>query len=314
MNKIQKVFCCGGEQKKLRHKKDVQVTALHQWLDLLAESRVDHENLERNTDQDVEQNTGTNTFDVSRTKTRTSFSAFQTRRQHLHRQMTQRLRKRYLKSHLFLFRWRIKLPDTSGKHREQMRLTDSQLANKRLGKVKEDVVGQISRFQKGVRKWLKERKLIRQEEFSAWYSGMKRARHALAGLAAIQLLYIQVVGLAVSLAFSYAFSVEECWAWLSAVGKSVLMQLFVTDPVLGVVMPVSKLLMGWLLLRCEIRAEWKRRVQMLDEREKELELSEVKSVNNTKVVNAKLEALKVVTRGDEQIVRNYGRSKGRRSV
>ena len=78
-----------------------------------------------------------------------------------------------------------------------------------------------------MREWLRERKLIRQEEFSAWYSGTKRARHVLSGLAAFQLLYILAVGLGVCLAFSYAFSVEECWAWLSAVGKSVLMQLFV---------------------------------------------------------------------------------------
>lgn len=139
-----------------------------------------------------------------------------------------------------------------------------------------------------------------------WY---EEARYALAGLAAIQLLYILVVGLAVCLAFSYAFSVEEFWAWLSAVGKSVLMQLFVTDPALGTVMLVLKLLVGWLLLRCEIRAERKRRVQMLDEREKELELSEVKSVNNMKVVNAKLEALKVVARGDQQVVRTELRKK-----
>lgn len=119
-----------------------------------------------------------------------------------------------------------------------------------------------------MREWLQERKLIRQEEFKAWYGGMKWARHVLAGLAALELLYILAVGLAVCLAFSYAFAEEECWAWLAAVGKSVLMELFVTDPVLGTVMLVSKLLMGWLLLRCEIRALRKRRLGVLDERKR----------------------------------------------
>ena len=47
----------------------------------------------------------------------------------------------------------------------------------------------------------------------------------------------------------FCISADEYCVWLSAVGKSVLMQLFVTDPVLGTVMLVSKLLMGWLLLR-----------------------------------------------------------------
>ena len=87
------------------------------------------------------------------------------------------------------------------------------------------------------------------------------------------------------------------------------MQLFVTDPVLGTVMLVSKLLMGWLLLRCEIRAERKRRVQMLHEGERSLELSELKSVGDVKVVNAKLEALKVVARGDEDMIEVERRKK-----
>ena len=53
---------------------------------------------------------------------------------------------------------------------------------------------------------------------------------------------------------------------------------------------------------------------MLDEREKELEFSEVKSVNNMKVVNAKLEAFNVLARGDEQMVRTEVRKKQREKV
>ena len=58
----------------------------------------------------------------------------------------------------------------------------------------------------------------------------------LAWLTVIQFLYNLTVGLAACLEFLYAFSEEECWAWLSAVGKSVLIQLFVTDPTLGTMM------------------------------------------------------------------------------
>ena len=186
--------------------------------------------------------------------------------------------------------------------RDAMRLSSEQARRMQLSRTDDVVVGQIGRLQTGVRKWLQERKLIRQEEFSAWYSGMKQARHVLAGLAAFQLLYILAVGLAVCLAFSYAFDEAECWAWLSAVGKSVLMQLFVTDPVSGTGMLVSKLLMGWLLLRCEIRAQRKRRLGALDEKGKSLELTELKSAEEMKVVNAKLVALEMVADGDEEVV------------
>ena len=41
MNKIRKIFCCGEEQKNLRHKKDVQATALDEWLGLVATIHVE---------------------------------------------------------------------------------------------------------------------------------------------------------------------------------------------------------------------------------------------------------------------------------
>ena len=274
MNKFQQVMCCGAARKKLWHKKDVQVAALDKWMALLAANVAATRNVE-------------DEFKVARSSTATSLEVRQKSMRSLHRQMTQRLRKQYLKSHLFLFKWRIKLPDISGKKKSEMQLSAEQVRRMKLDRVDGEVVGQVGRRQKGVREWLRERKLIRQEEFTAWYGGMKRARHVLAGLAAFQLLYILAVGLAVCLAFSYAFTEEECWAWLAAVGKSVLMQLFVTDPVLGMVMLVSKLLMGWLLLRCEIRAQRKRRLSMLDERERSLELTELKSVGDVKVVRCK---------------------------
>ena len=56
MKNLQKVLCCGAARKKLRHKKDVQVTALSRWMDLLAESHVDHENLDRKGREIAERN------------------------------------------------------------------------------------------------------------------------------------------------------------------------------------------------------------------------------------------------------------------
>lgn len=145
MKNLQKVLCCGAARKKLRHKKDVQVTALSRWMDLLAENHVDHENLDRKGRDNGERNESDG-FDVSRTQTATSVSTFQTRKQRLHRQMTQRLRKRYLKSQLFVLIWRIKLPDTSGKKRAAMQLRPEQAERMQLNRVDTGVVGQIGRL------------------------------------------------------------------------------------------------------------------------------------------------------------------------
>ena len=292
MNKVQQILCCGGGAKKLRHKKDVQVATLDKWLTLMAESHVEHESQSGVRHDD----------DIMRTSTSTDFKTFHNRKHARHRQLTQRLRKQYMKSQLFIFKWCITLPDAGDKKRDAMRLSSEQARSMKLDRIDAGVVGQIGRLQTAVREWLRERKLIRQAEFAAWFSGMKWARQVMGVLAAIQLLYILAVGLAVCLAFSYAFEENGCWAWLSAAGISVLMQLFVTNPVLGTVMLVSKLLMGWLLLGCEIRAQRKRRLGVLDEKGKSLELTELKSVEEIKVVNAKLKALEMVADGDEEVV------------
>ena len=107
----------------------------------------------------------------------------------------------------------------------------------------------VTRFQARVRAHQRRRRLLRAIEFTAWLKDCRDWRFQLAIINGVFAGAVALCALTVCVMLSAAFTAEECVQWVVEVVKSLLVQLFVLDPLLGVLVLGSQLLVGWLLLR-----------------------------------------------------------------
>ena len=115
---------------------------------------------------------------------------------------------------------------------------------------------------------------VRQEsrsiEFDAWYADCGPRRHA---LTAINYTFLAVLGaftFVVCLLVSAAFTDEECALWVLSVVENIVVQIFVTDFLIGGGLLVLRLAGSSILLRMDRRARAKARALQLRQREENL--------------------------------------------
>jgi len=107
----------------------------------------------------------------------------------------------------------------------------------------------VRRFQRRVRMKQHRRRLLRTIEFDAWLTDCRKWRIQLSVINYVFLTTCAVCTLLVCLVLSASFTMDECITWVKVVAQSLLMQLFVTDPIFGSVVLIVKLVGSWLLLK-----------------------------------------------------------------
>ena len=116
----------------------------------------------------------------------------------------------------------------------------------------------LTKFQQRIRRNQSRLKDLRRVEFEAWVES-RRQRLRLSHITISFLVLYSCFVLFICLLVSAAFSMEECVLWVLSVGKSLLMQLFVTDPLITFVVLSYKLFSSWVLLTANrVRNERKR--------------------------------------------------------
>lgn len=136
------------------------------------------------------------------------------------------------------------------------------------------VLSLIVKFQTRIRARQKARRRLREVEFSAWLHDCKGWRNQLSAINGVFLASLASFTLVVLLLLSASFTPTESLLWLQAVGQSLVMQLFVTDPLLSSVVLAVRLLFSFCLLRGDRRkrsalreARWEAQEAALDVRE-----------------------------------------------
>ena len=107
----------------------------------------------------------------------------------------------------------------------------------------------IVRFQRLLRWRSKLKREVRNVEFHAWYVGLRRQRHTLAILSAAVLLTLAAFTLSICLLLSGTFNDDESLMWAGDVAQSLVVQIFVTDPTITLLVIFGKLFVSWALLR-----------------------------------------------------------------
>ena len=124
----------------------------------------------------------------------------------------------------------------------------------------------ISRFQKTVRQSQIARRRVRMIEFESWLRHCKAERRMLTFINSVFLGVLGLFTMMVCVLLSAAFNDEQCLRWVAAVGQSILMQVAVTAPLLGVVVLGVKLLFSMVLLRANASARAAARATELQQR------------------------------------------------
>ena len=144
----------------------------------------------------------------------------------------------------------------------------------------DDDVQMLRLFQARIKAGYQRRAELRQAEFSAWLlEGNPRQgpgrQHVLSAITFAFVAILSAFTLGICLLLSLAFTSEECLLWVVGVGKSLLMQLLVTEPLVGLVVLSLKFAGSWGLVsanrahRRELQQrDWKRREQFLILRER----------------------------------------------
>ena len=153
-------------------------------------------------------------------------------------------------------------------------------------------------FQRCVKQYLHERSAARDVEFEAWYYRFRPERRALGWLSAGVLIVCSVFTLVVCLLLSGAFSETETLSWAEDVGKSIALQVFVTDPALGLLLVIFKLLINWRILHSARR----RKRQQLANKQESVAADEMRTLRDIDVAKAKSAALKLVALADHDMV------------
>ena len=119
----------------------------------------------------------------------------------------------------------------------------------------------VRKFQARVRAHQATRRALRRIEFTAWLNDCRTWRTQLSLITAVFALIVAACVLIVCILLSAAFTLDECIVWATAVCRSLLMQILVTDPIFGMLMLCLKLLEGWVLLCWSWRCGTRRKAQ-----------------------------------------------------
>ena len=168
-------------------------------------------------------------------------------------------------------------------------------------------------FQRRVRQTMKDYRSTRSFEFRAWYKGCRTDRHVLATLSVAVMMVVTAFTLWICFLLSGAFSETESLLWMEDVGKSLALQVFVTDPVFTLLVIFTKLLVSWVLLQ----TGKKRRKRELAAESQHVEKSMSKLSRKLNVAVGKATALKFVCDNgranaeaiDEQVVQHTAAKK-----
>ena len=145
-------------------------------------------------------------------------------------------------------------------------------------------------FQRRVRQTMRDCRATRGFEFRAWYTGCRRERRCLSILSVAVMVVVTAFTLWICFLLSGAFNEAESVLWMEDVGKSLVLQVFVTDPAITLLVIFTKLLVSWVLLQ---RGKKRRKQELVTERRNvEKSMSSVSRKLNAAVGRAK--ALKFV--------------------
>jgi hypothetical protein len=86
---------------------------------------------------------------------------------------------------------------------------------------------------------------------------------------------------------SSAFNMAECLLWLESVGNSLVMQLFVTDPLMALTVMSLKLFFSWVLVTVTRIRNERRREDMFTKREVKLAAAEVEVLQHLASIHCK---------------------------
>ena len=134
-------------------------------------------------------------------------------------------------------------------------------------------------------------------EFDAWYR-QKRRRDVLGGLSGGVLAVLVMLTLTVCLLLSGAVTESETLLWTEDVDKSIVMQIFVADPAVSLVVVLLKLTLSWIL-----RQVGKRRARKQQQvRSESMGRQEEATLDEVVVMDATTKSLEVVAHGDIEAV------------
>ena len=138
----------------------------------------------------------------------------------------------------------------------------------------------------------------RDAEFEAWYVGLRRERHVMAMLSASVLLVLAAFTLSICLLLSGTFNDDESLMWAVDVTQSLVVQIFITDPAVTLVVVFGKFFVSWALLRTGKR-RLKRQLQDREEAAQE-QLAAVAA--RVEVVKEQTRVLRIVASGSRTAV------------
>jgi len=145
-------------------------------------------------------------------------------------------------------------------------------------------------FQRRVRQTITDCRSTRGFEFRAWYETCRSERRCLSVLSLAVMVVVTAFTLWICFLLSGAFNEAESLLWMEDVGKSLALQVFVTDPAMTLLVIFAKLLVSWVLLQ---RGKKRRKHELAKERQ-HVEQSMSKLSRKLNVAVGKAKALKFV--------------------
>ena len=155
------------------------------------------------------------------------------------------------------------------------------------------VIRSLVHFQRALRTRMSVRRETRSLEFETWYTVLRPKRHMLAVLSTTVVVILAAFTMAVCLLLSGAFNNDESVMWVTDVGQSLAVQIFVTDPSITLVVVATKLWLNWVLLRSG-NAHKK---QLLRTEQQVLERQILTAKAGVQTMQAKASALRLVCNG-----------------
>lgn len=124
----------------------------------------------------------------------------------------------------------------------------------------------IESCQRKIRQHQARRRMIRVIEFHHWYETLQVERAVLSGLAIGVLAVSVAFAMTLCLMMATAFTYEQCKSWSIAVGQSLAIQFFVTEPSVDTIIVLAKLLAVNIILRRKRRSRIQQQRQQLEGR------------------------------------------------
>ncbi len=177
------------------------------------------------------------------------------------------------------------------------------LLSKNLVADRDAMLRNLVKFQTRVRAVRAWRLGTRQLEFDRWYHDCRRNRYVLTVLSASALGVLSVFSFQICLMAAAAFTLDQSVLWAVKVMQSVAMQLFITSPVMGLLMFLLKLIISWVLLRVGRHRHFVKQQEELNVKAARIAQRESSAANATSAAIARVNALRVVATGDERAVK-----------